>query len=68
MGKRYWTLIEWHEDTKKWSPQFGDYSKSVVTQEWRDSYKGNGLHYRVICSGDTQAEIEAAIAKEEPML
>ena len=64
MPRTYFTLIEWSPDLGKWCPQFGDYSRRVVKDEWRDSYKASGLHYRIIASGDEVKDIEEAIARE----
>ena len=68
MARKYYTLaVREGSVVAPWVPQFGDYSKEVVEQErldWRDGspgYKAKDL--RVIVSGDTQAEISAAIAK-----
>lgn len=67
MGKPYFTLAERTPDGP-WGPQFGDYDKEVVEDERRDMlYSGagrlRGKDLRIVRSGDTQAEIDAAIAK-----
>jgi hypothetical protein len=61
MSRRYWTLCTRDEGT--WSPQFGDYTRSVVEGEaddYRREYRRKDL--RIICTGDRQCEIVAAVA------
>lgn len=67
MGKPYFTLVERTPDGP-WGPQFGDYDKQCVEDERADMlYAGAGRirakDLRIVRSGDTQAEIDAAIAK-----
>lgn len=67
MSKAYYTLAERQPDGA-WAPQFGDYDKDVVVQERRDMlYSGagrlRGKDLRIVRSGDSWAEIDAAIAK-----
>lgn len=63
-GRVYYTLAVRDGDT--WSPQFGDYSRSTVKDElddWVDSGNFTRKRCKIVTSGDTQAEINAAIAK-----
>lgn len=64
MTKKYYTLVQL--EAGKWSPQFGDYSKAVVTQERRDMHESFPCpklkDLRVISSSDDQASINAAVA------
>lgn len=47
-----------------WTIQFGDYSKSVVEQERRDSYSDiPRKDWKIISTGDSQYEIEHALAQ-----
>ena len=40
MARKYYTLCT--REDGKWSPQFGDYDRAVVTQEADDSYWNQG--------------------------
>lgn len=64
MTKKYYTLVQL--EAGKWSPQFGDYSKAVVTQERRDMHESFPCpklkDLRVISSADDQTSINAAVA------
>ena len=62
--KTYWTLASWEDHG--WYPQFGDYTKSVVYQEFIDSYRGDGNHYRIVSSEPEQAAIMARLATLAP--
>lgn len=67
MSRPYFTLCERAPDSA-WAPQFGDYDKQCVEDERADMlYAGAGRirakDLRIVRSGDTQAEIDAAIAK-----
>lgn len=69
-SKRYYSLAMSLDNGITWGPDFGDYSRSVVQQELTDR-KASGDHdprtcYKIISSGDTQAEIDTAIAKLNP--
>ncbi|MQW73435.1 hypothetical protein GHK50_20930 [Sinorhizobium medicae] len=49
----------------RWSPEFGDYDLETVKDE-RDDYLDRGWKRRelqIITTGDTQAEIDAAVAE-----
>lgn len=47
-----------------WTIQFGDYSKSVVDQERKDSYSTTPRRdWKIISTGDSQHEIEYAVKK-----
>lgn len=70
-SKTYYTLAV-KSEAGIWGAQFGDYSRDVVAQEMQDmlaSDTAGGLspaffkpNYKTIKSGDSQAEIETAIA------
>lgn len=65
MARKYHTLCIREDGI--WAPQFGDYSREVVEQE-RDDHRDSANGYkakdmRIITSGDTQAAINAAVAK-----
>lgn len=60
--RKYYTLAVKNISDNKWSPEFGDYTKSVVEyerQEFRRNYPANRL--QIITSGDSQFDINAAI-------
>lgn len=60
-GRKHYTLLD--PDGR---PQFGDYSRAVVKQELEDMAYSEGKpksRYKIIESGDTQEEINAAIRK-----
>lgn len=59
MAKQYYTLIV--KRAGKWSAQFGDYSKSVVSDEEYDCYDTEVT--RIIRTEDNQAAIDARIAE-----
>lgn len=60
-SRRYHTLVLF--EGGKWSPQHGDYSKAAITEERKDwiygGYKPANL--KIITTGETQAEINAAV-------
>lgn len=56
--RRYYTLTTF--EGGKWCAQFGDYERKVVAQEALDNYHGERL--KIICTGDSQAQIDASIA------
>jgi hypothetical protein len=64
--KKYYTLIA-KEPNGRWSPEFGDFERSVVAQEGDDLlYAGwfdKGTKLKVIVTGPAQKEIDAAIAE-----
>jgi hypothetical protein len=64
MAKKYYTLAVRWSATDAWSPEFGDYSRTVVKDEQADMRDGSNPPHasKIISSGDTQAEINAAIA------
>jgi hypothetical protein len=71
MKCKYYTLI--CREDGKWSPQFGDYDKSVVRDELDDYANSFGSsHYArkdimiIATDDDMQATIDAAIAKLNP--
>lgn len=62
MGRRYWTLLT--RDDGRWSPQFGDYQRSLVESEksdYRGEYRLGDL--QIICTGDRQCDIDAAVQR-----
>jgi hypothetical protein len=62
-SRAYYTLAV--REDGQWSPQFGDYSKSVVEQERDDICDGYGgpkkKDTRILKTGARQAELNAAI-------
>jgi hypothetical protein len=70
MAKKYFTLVV-KEPNGPWSPQFGDYERDTVVEEMAD-YKQHvgqgcsfekGTKFKIVTTGETQAAIEAAVAK-----
>ena len=61
--KSYYTLLV-REQTpgSNWTPQFGDYKRSVVDQDRRDIDVPRS-HTLIICTLDTQEAIDAGIKK-----
>jgi hypothetical protein len=62
-NRRYFTLAT--KDTKDggvFAPQFGDYDRECVVAEMEE-YKARGEVCRIVSSGDSQADIVAAVAK-----
>ena len=58
----YYSIAVQFDKGDTFSVQFGDYDKEVVQQEVWDSY--SGCHkVRIVRSGDTTEEINAAVAK-----
>jgi hypothetical protein len=60
--KRYYTLVIRDEDNR-WYPQFGDYVRSVVEQERKDSYPVSKKDWRIIKTADDQASINDGVAR-----
>lgn len=58
-AKKYYTLVVRRDG--KWSPQFGDYSKEVVSDEEYDCYDTEVS--KIICTNDDQASIDAKVAE-----
>lgn len=58
----YYTLAVQFDKGDTFSVQFGDYDREVVVQEIEDSY-ADAHKVRIVRSGDTTAEINAAVAK-----
>ena len=58
----YYTLAVQFDKGDSFSVQFGDYDREVVVQEIEDSY-ADAHKVRIVRSGDTTAEINAAVAK-----
>jgi hypothetical protein len=64
--RKYYTLAIREDGV--WTPQFGDYNRSVVEEErsyvvGHPSGEVKKKDTKVICSGSSQASINAAIAK-----
>lgn len=53
--KRYYSVLTCINGV--WSVQFGDYDRDVAKDEEQE-YKDNGEKTKLICTGDTQAEID----------
>lgn len=63
--RKYYVLAHWNVATSEWGVEFGDYDRSVVSWEREDylqsgNYRAKFLH--IVCCGDTQAAINAALA------
>lgn len=65
----YFSLLT-RESDGKWYPQFGDYERSVVADELRDSYLGPvGMGYRradtqiVRTATDLKADLDAVLTR-----
>ena len=61
MSRRYFTLCI--REDGQWAPQFGDYSKADVRTEMdleRAHHRAKDM--RIVESGDSQSEINAAVA------
>ena len=67
MAKKYYTLIS-RTPGELYAQEFGDYVKSVVTQEMADLKNSGGTPpkttFKVLTTGDKQVDINAAIAVE----
>jgi hypothetical protein len=70
MARSYYTLaVRWHEvglTLGHWTPEFGDYDEEVVEEErryYRIDHGHKAKDLKIIRTGDTQAEIDAGIAK-----
>lgn len=64
MSKRYFTLITRANSASPWDIEFGDYSRAVVKAERDDlaySLELRASNCRIITSGATQTEIDAAV-------
>lgn len=64
MARQYFTLAVWPKaDGQQWSPQFGDYDRECVAQELEDTREDwpRGTKFKIICTGDQQADIDAGI-------
>lgn len=60
--KKYYTIAIREFD--QWGAQFGDYDKDVVIQEIENCFSDYPKADRkIICTADSQAAIETAIAK-----
>jgi hypothetical protein len=61
MPRRYFTLCTLDEG--RWSPQFGDYQRSLVeaeAEDYRREYRRHDL--KIIVTGARQADIDSAVS------
>lgn len=64
MTKAYYTLVSRNSAASRWCIEFGDYDRNTVKEEQQD-LKDDGhsmSNLMIIKSGDTQSEIDAAVA------
>jgi len=64
MARIYYTLaVKPKTEGQQWSPQFGDYDRTVVAQELEDTKDDspNGSKFKIVNSDGKQAAINAAI-------
>lgn len=65
MSRKYFTLVERDKAGEPWSPQFGDYDRTVVAQELIDRSEAHPFprkaDMRIVTSGATQGDINHAI-------
>lgn len=62
-ARTYYTLAIRRDG--KWSPEFGDYDRDNVNDEWESYFHGDCVprdDLRIVTSGDAQADVDAAIA------
>jgi hypothetical protein len=70
--KKYYTLLEFDHDLKKWIIVFGDYDIEIVREEQADirmgleadnhRYGNNNLScFQIIATGDQQQNIDAKV-------
>lgn len=61
--KSYFTLLI--KDDTEWCIHFGDYDREVVADEKDDLQEcyGSACKMKIIRTGDSQAEIDAAVSK-----
>jgi hypothetical protein len=61
--KRYYTLCLRDDGDMRWRPEFGDYDYNIVRAELQSYMEHAYLkkNAQIITSGDTQAEIDAAV-------
>jgi hypothetical protein len=70
--KKYYTLLEFDQDLKKWIIVFGDYDIEIVLEEQADirmglevenrRYGNNNLScFQIIATGDQQQDIDAKV-------
>lgn len=68
-ARKYYTLIsKYSQPGGTWAAEFGDYSRGIVQGEKREyeynsELAGKMMEYKIIETGDKQAEINAAIAE-----
>jgi len=65
MAKKYYSLLVRSNTKSPWCVEFGDYDRDVVMDELRDyMYHDNKrMNLKIICTGDTQAEINAEVER-----
>jgi len=63
-SRKYHTLAVRDAEDHVWSPQFGDYDRSVVAQELVDTKDQwpRGTRFQIITTGDKQRDLDEAIA------
>lgn len=69
--KKYYTLLEFDQDLKKWIIVFGDYDLEIVQEEQADIRRGlevensrygqNISYFQIIATSDQQQDIEAEV-------
>jgi hypothetical protein len=64
-SRTYYTLLTRDNATAPWQIAFGDYSRKVVELEWDDMVRRpeRRRNLRIIATGETQADIDAAVLK-----
>lgn len=70
MPRMYYTLLTRERGERRWSIEFGDWSKAAVLDEVRElgATKGGPLTFKIIKTAGDQASIEAAWAEENTKL
>jgi hypothetical protein len=73
--KKYYTLLEFDQDLKKWIIVFGDYDIEIVREEQADIRMGlevenrrygqhiscTYIYFQIIATGDQQQDIDAKV-------
>jgi hypothetical protein len=65
MTRTYYTLLTRDNAAAPWQIAFGDYSRNVVEMERADMVRHHETrgNLRIIATGETQPEIDAAVLK-----
>jgi hypothetical protein len=62
--RKYYTLAVAFKPGDDFTSQFGDYDRSVVVEESKDSYPWDSIHNkRIVESADDQASINIAVRR-----